>query len=58
VSPILFPRQSRTLFRTWWRVRSRSSHVLFCVLSAGYVARVRASFARCRDVSRYVFRPA
>jgi hypothetical protein len=34
----------------WFVRRSRSSHALLCVSSACYVARVRASFARCRAV--------
>jgi hypothetical protein len=36
------------------RARSRSSRALFRVSSACYVARVRASFARCRAVSRVI----
>jgi hypothetical protein len=32
----------------WFARRSHSSRAVLCVLSACYVARVRASFARCR----------
>jgi hypothetical protein len=49
---------SRVLFRTWWRAGSRvvlaGRTLYFCVSSARYVTRVRASFARCRAVARVV----
>jgi hypothetical protein len=55
-----FPCLSRVLFRTWWRADSRvvhASRALFRSSSACCVARVRASFARCRVVSRVVNSP-
>jgi hypothetical protein len=38
----------------WFARRSCWTHALFCVSSARYVTRVRASFARCRAVARVV----
>jgi hypothetical protein len=38
----------------WFARRSRCTRALFCVSSARYVTRVRASFARCRAVARVV----
>jgi hypothetical protein len=38
----------------WFARCSRWTRALFCVSSARYVTRVRASFARCRAVTRVV----
>jgi hypothetical protein len=53
-APRVWCARCRMLFRTWWRagwhvIRARRAR---CFVSACYVARVRASFARCRAVSR------